>query len=290
MPATDRRWRSRTARSGRRHRRRRKGGRQRIGQARGAVNPGARAPGGPEAEHEERMLVEETVDVTLPTDRVPTGARHPLTTGAELIADIFVAMGWEVAEVPSSRPVAQLRRAQPRPGPPGAHHAGHLLDRPADDHLVLRTHTSPVQARTMPPRTPPIYVVTPAACSGPTSTTPRTARCSPGRGPRRRRGHHDGPPQGTLDHPAAQMFGEGINTRFRPMSHFPFTEPSAEVDLVCFVCTAVPGSWTEPLPDLPRRGLDRVGGCGRQPPVLTACGVDAERYTGLPSAWASTGR
>src|SRR5207342_3787756 len=71
---------------------------QRVGQARGAVNQAFAARQAElEAEHEERMLVEETVDVTLPTDRVPTGARHPLTTGAELIADIFVAMGWEVA-------------------------------------------------------------------------------------------------------------------------------------------------------------------------------------------------
>src|SRR5690348_118904 len=69
---------------------------QRVGQARGAVNKALAARQQVlDAEHEERMLVEETVDVTLPTDRLPAGARHPLTTGAELIADIFVAMGWE---------------------------------------------------------------------------------------------------------------------------------------------------------------------------------------------------
>src|SRR6476620_10646225 len=74
---------------------------QRIGQARGAVNKAlAERQAVLEVEHEERMLVEETVDVTLPTDRVPVGARHPLTTGSERIADSFVAMGWEVAEGP----------------------------------------------------------------------------------------------------------------------------------------------------------------------------------------------
>src|SRR5581483_11212992 len=74
---------------------------QKIGQARGAVNQALAARQMVlEAEHEAQMLVIEAVDVTLPTDRVAYGARHPLTTGAELIADIFVAMGWEVAEGP----------------------------------------------------------------------------------------------------------------------------------------------------------------------------------------------
>ena len=105
---------------------------QRIGQARGAVNQALAARQEVlEAEHEERMLVEETVDVTLPTDRVPVGARHPLTTGAELIADIFVAMGWEVAEGPVIEAEwLNFDALNLGPGPPGPHHAGHVLDRP----------------------------------------------------------------------------------------------------------------------------------------------------------------
>jgi len=74
---------------------------QRVGQARGAVNQAlGQRQAVLEAEHEERMLVEETVDVTLAVDRAPRGSRHPLTTAAEMIADIFTAMGWEVAEGP----------------------------------------------------------------------------------------------------------------------------------------------------------------------------------------------
>ena len=93
--------------------------------------PGAgRAQAVLEAEHEERMLVEETVDVTLPTDRRPAAPGTRSRPASELIADIFVAMGWEVAEGPVDRGrVAQLRRPQPRARPPGPHHAGHLLDR-----------------------------------------------------------------------------------------------------------------------------------------------------------------
>src|SRR3954467_4374689 len=74
---------------------------QRVGQARGAVQKAlAERQSVLEQEQEQRILVEEAVDVTLPTDRVPEGGRHPVTTGSELIADIFVAMGWEVAEGP----------------------------------------------------------------------------------------------------------------------------------------------------------------------------------------------
>src|SRR4051794_15443211 len=136
---------------------------QRVGQARGAVS---KALSGRQAEleveHEERMLVEETVDVTLPTDRLPRGARHPLTTGAELIADIFVAMGWEVAEGPVIE-AEWLNFDALNLGPD--HPARTMQDTfwtdPAENHLVLRTHTSPVQARTMLSQQPPIYVVCP---------------------------------------------------------------------------------------------------------------------------------
>ena len=104
---------------------------QRVGQARDAVTQALAARTTDlEAEHEERMLVEETVDVTVPTQRAPRGSRHPITLMHELIADIFVAMGWEVAEGPAGRGrVAELRRAQPRARPPGPHPPGHVLDR-----------------------------------------------------------------------------------------------------------------------------------------------------------------
>src|SRR6187549_1725739 len=122
---------------------------QRIGQARGAVNQALAARQEVlEAEHEERMLAEEAVDVTLPTDRVPAGARHPLTTGSELIADIFVAMGWEVAE----GPVIEAEWLNFDALNLGADHPARTMQDtfwtdPADGGLVLRTHTSPVQAR-----------------------------------------------------------------------------------------------------------------------------------------------
>src|SRR5690242_18652751 len=256
---------------------------QRIGQARGAVNQALAARQEVlEAEHEERMLVEETVDVTLPTDRLPEGARHPLTTGAELIADIFVAMGWEVAEGPVLE-AEWLNFDALNLGPD--HPARTMQDTfwtdPAEDHLVLRTHTSPVQARTMLSRQPPIYVVCPGRVF---RTDEYDATHSPVfhqvEGLAVDEGITMAHLKGTLDHFASATFGEGITTRFRP-SYFPFTEPSAEVDLVCFVCK---GAGFLTLDDIPGHdhevecrtcrgeGWIEWGGCGVvNPRVLVAC-------------------
>ncbi len=153
---------------------------------------------------------------------------------------------------------------------------------PGDDALVLRTHTSPVQARTMLTRTPPIYVVCPGRVF---RTDENDATHSPM--------FHQGEVlaidegismahlKGTLDHFATAMFGEGITTRFRP-SYFPFTEHSAEVDLVCFVCRGAQVVDGAPCRTCKGEGWIEWGGCGVvNPRVLRACGVDSERYSGF---------
>ena len=131
---------------------------------------------------------------------------------------------------------------------------------------MLRTHTSPVQARTMLSRTPPIYVICPGRVF---RTDEYDATHSPMfhqvEGLVVDEGITMAHLKGTLDHFAQQMFGEGIMTRFRP-SYFPFTEPSAEVDLVCFVCRGVPGAGRA-VPHLQGRGLDRVGRLRRGQPA-----------------------
>ncbi len=262
---------------------------KRIGQARGAVNQALAARTTVlEAEHEERMLVEEIVDVTLPTDRVPAGARHPITTGSELIADIFVAMGWEVAEGPVIE-AEWLNFDALNLGPD--HPARTMQDTfwtdPQDNGIVLRTHTSPVQARTMLTREPPIYVVCPGRVF---RTDEYDATHSPVfhqvEGLAIDEGISMAHLKGTLDHFATSMFGEGITTRFRP-SFFPFTEPSAEVDLVCFVCrgrgVVADGDDAEvSCRTCKAEGWIEWGGCGVvNPRVLRACGVDPERYSGF---------
>ncbi|CAM3687574.1 phenylalanine--tRNA ligase subunit alpha [Nocardioides marinus] len=254
---------------------------QRVGQARGAVNQAiATRQAVLEAEHEERMLVEETVDVTLPTDRRRRGGRHPITLQSELIADIFVAMGWEIAEGPVVE-AEWLNFDALNLGPD--HPARTMQDtfwtEPADRHIVLRTQTSPVQARTMLTRTPPIYV----ACPGRVFRTDEyDATHSPMfhqvEGLVVDEGITMAHLKGSLDHLAAQLFGEGIDTRFRP-SYFPFTEPSAEVDVRCFVCRGVDADSCRTCRG---EGWIEWGGCGVvNPRVLVACGVDPEVYSGF---------
>ena len=255
----------------------------RIGQARAAVHQALAARQEVlEAEHEERMLAEETVDVTLPWDRTPVGARHPLTTLSERIGDVFIAMGWEIAEGPVVE-AEWLNFDALNLGPD--HPARTMQDtfwmEPAENAIVLRTHTSPVQARTMLTREPPIYVVCPGRVF---RTDEYDATHSPVfhqvEGLVVDEGITMAHLKGTLDHFASAMFGDGITTRFRP-SYFPVTEPSAEVDLRCFVCRG-----QEPDVATCRtckgEGWIEWGGCGVvNPRVLVACGVDPDRYTGF---------
>ena len=255
----------------------------RVGQARGAVNQAIAARQSVlEAEHEARMLVEEAVDVTLPWDREPQGARHPLTTIQELVSDVFVGMGWEVAEGPEVEAEWLNFDALNL----GADHPARTMQdtfwlEPADGGLVLRTHTSPVQARTMLTRTPPIYVICPGRVY---RTDELDATHTPVfhqvEGLVVDQGISMAHLKGTLDHFAEAMFGEGITTRFRP-SYFPFTEPSAEVDLVCFVCRGQAPA-VEECRTCKGEGWIAWGGCGVvNPRVLTACGIDAETYSGF---------
>lgn len=257
----------------------------RVGQARGAVNKAlVERQEVLQAEHEARMLVEETVDVTVPWDREPQGARHPLTTIQELISDVFVAMGWEVGEGPEVE-AEWLNFDALNLGPD--HPARTMQDtfwlEPSNGGLVLRTHTSPVQARTMLSQEPPVYVVVPGRVY---RTDELDATHTPVfhqvEGLVVDKGISMAHLKGTLDHFAEAMFGEGITTRFRP-SYFPFTEPSAEVDLVCFVCR---GAGTVDGEDTCRtckgEGWIEWGGCGVvNPRVLVACGIDPDTYSGF---------
>jgi phenylalanyl-tRNA synthetase alpha chain len=241
-----------------------------------------------EAERDERVLHEESVDVTLPWDRRVTGARHPLTTTQELVGDVFTAMGWEVAEGPEIE--AEWFNFDALNMPPD-HPARSLMDTffvqgsdgSPDSGLVLRTHTSPVQARTMLSRTPPIYVVCPGKVF---RTDELDATHSPVfhqlEGLVVDKGITMAHLKGTLDHMAEAFFGPGIVTRLRP-SYFPFTEPSAEPDLLCFVCRGDSvGNPDRPCRTCDSEGWIEWGGCGMvNPRVLRACGIDPEVYSGF---------
>ncbi|HEY3737475.1 MAG TPA: phenylalanine--tRNA ligase subunit alpha [Jatrophihabitans sp.] len=254
---------------------------QRVGKARDAINQTvAERQAVLEAAAEEALLAEERVDVTLPWDRLPVGARHPLTTIQDLIADVFVAMGWEIAEGPEVE-AEWLNFDALNLGPD--HPARTMQDtfwlEPPDGGLVLRTHTSPVQARTMLGQEPPIYVVCPGRVF---RTDELDATHTPVfhqvEGLVVDKGITMAHLKGSLDHFAQAMFGEGITTRFRP-SYFPFTEPSAEVDLICFVCRGVD---SDNCRTCRGEGWIEWGGCGVvNPRVLRSAGIDSEVYSGF---------
>jgi len=220
------------------------------------------------ADRERRVLIEEAVDVTLPTARRPRGARHPLTTLMERVGDLFVGMGYEIAEGPEVEldwyNFDALNIAPDHP-------ARTMMDTfyTASAGLVLRTHTSPVQARTMLTRKPPIYVVCPGRVY---RTDELDATHTPVfhqvEGLVVDKGITMAHLRGTLDHFARAMFGPAAQTRWRP-SYFPFTEPSAEFDV-----------WFPQHRDGPR--WVEWGGCGMvNPRVLVACGIDPDEYSGF---------
>jgi len=228
-----------------------------------------------EADRASRVLVEETVDVTLPADRRPRGARHPLTTLMERIGDLFVGMGYEVAEGPevelewANFDALNIAPDHPARTMMDTFYVASAQKGVADSGVVLRTHTSPVQARTMLERTPPIYVVCPGRVY---RTDELDATHTPVfhqvEGLVVDEGITMAHLKGTLDHFARAMFGPEARTRLRP-SYFPFTEPSAELDL-WFPQARGGARWIE------------WGGCGMvNPRVLRSCGVDPDVYSGF---------
>jgi phenylalanyl-tRNA synthetase alpha chain len=223
------------------------------------------------AERDERVLKEEAVDVTLPWDRIPRGARHPVTQIGEQIADVFVGMGWEVAEGPEVESswlnFDALNFAKDHPA--RTMQDTFYLGEGEQSGMVLRTHTSPVQVRALLERPLPVYVV----CPGRTFRTDaldatHTPVFHQVEGLAVDKGITMAHLKGTLDAFARAMFGPESRTRLRP-SFFPFTEPSAEVD-VWFPAKKGGAGWVE------------WGGCGMvDPNVLRACGIDPDVHSGF---------
>ena len=222
----------------------------------------------------ERRLESEKLDVTLPVNDRSEGSLHPMSLVLEKLFDIFTGMGFEAVEGPE---VELDHYNFELMNIPKNHPARDAQDTfYVDDNIVLRTHTSPVQARIMTTRKPPIRIV------------------SFGRVYRSDEADATHSPvfhqleglvidenitmadlKGTLDTFATRLYGEGVTTRFRP-SFFPFTEPSAEVDLTCAACrgkgcrVCKGTGWIEVL------GAGMVN-----PHVLEMCGIDNKKYQGF---------
>lgn len=223
-----------------------------------------------EAKHRAEQLVAETVDVTVPTTRAQAGALHPITSLMESISDIFLGMGWEIADGPEVE--AEYFNFDALNFLPD-HPARTLQDtfhvNKEGSQQVLRTHTSPVQVRTLLERDVPVYI----ACPGRVFRTDELdATHTPVfhqiEGLAVDKGLTMAHLRGTLDHLAKTLFGPETKTRMRS-NFFPFTEPSAEVD-VWFPNKKGGAGWIE------------WGGCGMvNPNVLKSVGIDPEVYTGF---------
>lgn len=222
------------------------------------------------AERDAAALVAERIDVTLPSTREPIGARHPITILTDHVADVFIAMGWELAEGPEVESEQfNFDALNFPPDHPARSEQDTFQVAPEGSRQVLRTHTSPVQIRALLERELPVYIVS----IGRTFRTDEldathTPVFHQVEGLAVDRGLTMANLRGTLDAFARAEFGPQGRTRLRP-HFFPFTEPSAEVDI-----------WFENKKGGP--GWVEWGGCGMvNPNVLRACGIDPEEYSGF---------
>lgn len=222
---------------------------------------------------QEKKLAREAIDVTEPRSHAPIGSRHPISLVQDLLLKVFTGMGFDVVEGPEVEldlfnfELLNLPKNHPARDAQDTFYI--------DENIVLRTHTSPVQARTMRSRKPPIRIVCPGRVYRADEVD---ATHSPV--------FHQmeglvidedvtmADLKGTLDAFAKALYGEDVTTRFRP-SFFPFTEPSAEVDLTCVNChgkgcrVCKGTGWIEVL------GAGMVN-----PKVLDMCGIDSKKYAG----------
>jgi len=185
-------------------------------------------------ERERRGVLEkEKIDVTLPGRRIPVGKRHPLTQTLDEIIDIFSRLGFEVVEGPEVELDYYNFEALniPKGHPAREMQATFFIS----EDVVLRTHTSPVQVRTMEKKRPPVRVICPGAvyrCDSDPTHSPMFHQVE---GLLVDKGITFADLKGVLTVFVHQMFGKETRLRFRP-SFFPFTEPSAEIDIECFIC------------------------------------------------------
>ncbi|MCI7443687.1 MAG: phenylalanine--tRNA ligase subunit alpha [Clostridium sp.] len=225
-------------------------------------------------EEKKKKLESEVIDITLPGKKNVIGKRHPLELTIEKIKDIFISMGFSVEEGPEVELDYYNFEALniPKNHPARSEQDTFYIN----DSVVLRTQTSGVQIRVMEKQKPPIKMISPGkvyrADSVDATHSPIFHQME---GLVVAKGVTFADLKGTLELFVKKMFGDKVQTKFRP-HHFPFTEPSAEMDATCFVCggkgcNVCKGSgWIEML------------GCGMvHPNVLRNCGIDPEEYSGF---------
>ncbi len=227
-----------------------------------------------QAKELENKLKNEKLDVTMPGSPTPVGHIHPLTRVQRELEDIFIGMGFSIVEGPEVELDYYNFQAL---NIPENHPARDTQDTfYIAENVLLRSQTSPVQVRTMEHQKPPIRIISPGRVY---RSDALDATHSPLfhqlEGLVVDKGITMGDLKGTLEIFAKKLFGESTKIRFRP-HHFPFTEPSAEVDVSCFVCGGK--GWRL----CKGEGWIEILGAGMVHPfVLSNCGIDPEEYSGF---------
>ena len=228
----------------------------------------------------EEKMKQEVIDVTLPAKKINVGHRHPNTISLEEVERIFVGMGYEVVEGPEIE--YDLYNFE-KLNIPANHPAKDEQDTfYINKDIVLRTQTSPVQARIMEQGKLPIRMIAPGRVF---RSDEVDATHSPSfhqiEGLVVDKNITFADLKGTLEEFAKQLFGPETKTKFRP-HHFPFTEPSAEVDVSCFKCGGSGEIEGHSCRFCKGSGWIEILGCGMvHPHVFEMCGIDPEEYTGF---------
>lgn len=219
-------------------------------------------------------LANEVIDISIPGTKNLVGKRHPLELTLDSMKEIFVSMGFTIEEGPEVEKDYYNFEALniPKNHPARSEQDTFYIN----DNIVLRTQTSPVQARVMEKQEPPIKMISPGKVFRSDAVD---ATHSPifyqMEGLVIDKGITFADLKGTLELFAKKMFGDKVKTKFRP-HHFPFTEPSAEMDATCFVCSG------KGCRVCKGEGWIEILGCGMvHPDVLRNCGIDPEVYSGF---------
>ena len=221
-----------------------------------------------------QRLEKEKIDVTMPSKKITLGSVHPITQIIEEVEEIFLGMGYQIADGPE---VETCFYNFDQLNAPEDHPSRDLQDTfYITENVILRTQTSPVQARVMESQKPPIKIICPGTVyRSDTVDATHSPVFHQMEGLAVDKNISMADLKGTLEMFAKKCLGENTKIRFRP-HHFPFTEPSAEADVSCFVCGG------KGCRVCKNEGWIELLGCGMiHPNVLKNCGIDPKEYSGF---------
>ena len=230
----------------------------------------------------ERRLAEEAVDVTIPGKEVDMGHQHPMNKVLQEVKEIFIGMGYQIVDGPEVEEADyNFTRLNIEEGHPSRDRSDTFYFN-NDDSVLLRTQTSPIQIRVMENRQPPIRILAPGRVfrkdEADATHSPMFHQIE---GLVVDEGITMGDLKGALETLIKRLYGEDAVVRFRP-HHFPFTEPSCEVDMQCFKCRGTGETNGQVCSTCHGVGWIELLGAGMvHPKVLEGCGIDSKKYSGF---------